>query len=318
MWPKQKPKNRRLEREHVLDVKFRAQDTQSTRLRLASMALAIILGTTAAFFLLWRGSVWAADELVYHNPAFGIKELEIQTDGVIPIEQLRLWAGVKEGDNLFALDLSRIERDLELQPLIQRAVVERVLPQTLKLRIIEREPIAQISGFQPRSAGGEIKSTLFYIDEAGHIMVPLESPRSAPPAPDSLPVLTGVMGAELSPGKRVSSPQMHAALKLITEFDHSPMAGLVDLKSLDVSSTQVVQVSTRQGNEIIFALDSLDRQLRRWRIVHDYAAQEGKSIALLDLSVTNNVPARWHEAGAVPPVHPSPVKPSPYKKNKHV
>jgi cell division septal protein FtsQ len=270
-----------------------------------------------AFFVLWRGSVWAMDELVYHNPAFGIKVLDIQSDGIIPVQQLRLWAGVKEGDNLFALDLLRIERDLELQPLIQRVVVERVMPNTLKLRVVEREPIAQISGFQPQSGGGEIKSVIFYIDEAGYVMLPLSPPDAALPL-DTFPVLTGVRGTELRPGHRVESPQMHAALKLIVEFGRSPMAGLVDLKSIDVSSSQVLQISTRQGNEVIFPLDSLDRHVRRWRIVHDYALQEGKAIALLDLSVSNNVPARWQETGSFPPVRPNPIKPSRYRKPKHV
>ena len=255
------------------------------------------------------------NELVFQNVAFNIKDLKIQTDGIIPISQIRAWAGVKEGDNLFTLDLPRIERDLELQPLIQIAFVVRVLPQTLRIRIVEREPIARISGFQRKGPNDDVSPTILYVDEAGYVMQPLESPENAN-TPDPLPVLTGVRASELRPGKRIESAQMQATLRLITAFEKSPMAGLVDVQSVDLSAPPVLQLITRQGNEITFPLDAPERQLRRWRTVHDFARQEGKSIANLDLSVANNVPARWQEAGSSPNLPPKPIKPSRYRK-KH-
>ena len=39
---------------------------------------------------------------------------------------------VRTGQNLMALDLTRVQRDLEIQPPIQFAAVERVLPHTLE------------------------------------------------------------------------------------------------------------------------------------------------------------------------------------------
>ena len=299
---------------------MRSQHTRSARTRLAATAFAIIAGTTMTLFFLWRGSEWALQELVWNNTAFSIQSIDIQTDGIIPLNQILAGAGVKEGDNLLALDLLRIKRDLELLPLIQSAAVERVLPNSLKLRVIEREPVAQISGFQATSPIGEVMTTTFYIDEVGYVMLPLESSRQ-PGAPnllwDPLPVLTGVVGTELRPGRRVESPQMYAALLLVAAFGRSPMAGLVDLKSIDLSSPQALVITTGQGNEVTFGLSDMEMQLRRWRMVHDYVHHEGKAIGTLDLSVSNNVPAHWQELSVVPPPHPKPLKPSRYRK-KHV
>ena len=53
-------------------------------------------------------------------------KFDVQTDGVIAPDQLRRWARVKPGENLFALDLARVKRDLELVPLIESVSVERV------------------------------------------------------------------------------------------------------------------------------------------------------------------------------------------------
>jgi hypothetical protein len=321
MWFKRKPKNRRFERTHVLDVKMRSQHTRAVRMRLATAVFAVILGTSVAGLLLWRGSEWALQEFVWRNVTFNIKTIDIQTDGIIPLDQIRVAAGVKEGDNLLAIDLLRMKRDLELLPLIQSAAVERMLPNTLRLRVVEREPIAQMSGFQAVSPGANVTSTTFYIDEAGYVMLPLDlsrHPRSLSASWDPLPTLTGVVGTELRPGKRVESPQLHAALRLVAAFGRSPMAGLVDVKFIDISSPQTLILTTGQGNEITFGLKGIEVQLQRWRMIHDFVLHDGKAIFTLDLSVSNNVPARWQEANAAPPPRPKPIKPSRYRKNNHV
>ena len=45
------------------------------------------------------------------------------------------------------------------------------------------------------------------------------------------------------------------------------MAGLVDLRRIDVSSPEVLVVTTGQGSEVTFGLADFDQQLRRW---HDH------------------------------------------------
>src|SRR5258705_2260302 len=119
MWFSRKQKNRRMGRRHVLDVKLRSSQVRDTRIRLGAIALAIAFGTVFSLYLVWRTGEWALNRLLYKNSAFAVRQVEAQTDGVIAPDQLRRWAGVKPGENLFALDLSRVKRDLELVPLIQ-------------------------------------------------------------------------------------------------------------------------------------------------------------------------------------------------------
>src|SRR5437879_7508983 len=153
MWFQPKRKHRRLEREQVLDVKLRSGPVRAARTRLLAIALGAAFATVFGAYLLWRTGEWALDRLVYENKAFAIQDLEIQTDGVIPLSQLRRWAGVKPEQNLLALDLARVKRDLEMVPLIQSVSIERILPHTLSLRIAEREPIAQINVPRARFGG---------------------------------------------------------------------------------------------------------------------------------------------------------------------
>jgi len=306
MWFKRKPRNRRLGREQVLDVKLRSSQVRAARTRLGAVGLGAAFATVFGLYLLYRSGEWALNRCVYENKAFAIQEVDVQTDGVISLDQLRRWAGVKPEENLFALDLARVKRDLEMVPLVQTASIERVLPRTLRIRITEREPVAQASFPRPRPSGG-VEVAVFQLDADGYVLLPLDPRQRATPLSqpaDSLPVVSGINASELQPGRRILSPSVHAALRLITAFDQSPMAGVVDLKRVDASSPAVLVATTGQGSEVVFGLADLEQQLRRWHEVFYLGQKMSKAIATLDLAVTNNIPARWIEASAVPPAAP--------------
>ncbi len=317
MWFKRKPRNRRFERKHVLDVKLRSSQRRQLRLRRAALAVSVPLFLLFGLYLSWRGGEWLLRRFIYENPAFAIHQIDVQTDGVIALEQIRRWAGVRLDDNLFALDLARVRRDLQLVPNIQSAAVERVLPHCLKIRVSEREPMAQFYFPQVRAAGLPEKG-IYLLDPAGYVMPPLEAHQRAMSAPtnEHLPVLIGIPTSDLRPGRQVESAQVRAALSLIEAFERSPMAGVAELKEIDLTVPNLLLVATGQGSEVAVGLSDMDGQFRRWRAVYDYGQKAGKYVAWLDLSVANNVPARWLEAELVPPP-PKVIKP-PRTRKKHV
>jgi hypothetical protein len=319
MWPKRKPKNRRLGREQVLDVKLRSSQVRAARTRMIAVSLGALFGVVFGLYLVYRGGEWALRRLVYENRAFAIEEVDVQTDGIIAVDQLRRWAGVKLEQNLMALDLARVKRDLELVPLVQSVSVERVLPRTLRIRITEREPIAQVNVPRPRPAGG-LELSVYHLDAQGWVILPLDprervTPLSQPV--DPLPVVSGINASALQPGRRLEALQVQAALRFLVAFEQSPMSGLVDLRRVDVSSPEVLVVTTGQGSEVTFGLTDFEQQLRRWHSVFELGQKTGMGIATLDLAITNNIPLRWLEATAVPPAAPKSPKPLRPKK-KHV
>ncbi|MGH7954073.1 MAG: cell division protein FtsQ/DivIB [Limisphaerales bacterium] len=286
-----------MSRRHVLDVKLRSDQVRATRTRLVAIALGVLFGTVFGLYLFWHAGEWALDKFVYENSEFSIQKVDVQTDGAIAPDQLRRWSGVKPGANLIALDLASVKRNLELVPAIESVSVERVLPDTLKIRVMEREPIAQVN--VPRaSASGGIVFSVFQLDADGFVMQPL-NPRlrivSLLQAENQLPEITGLNVYQLQSGHRVESSQAQAALKLLGAFGHSPMAGLVDLRRIDISSPGVIVATTGQGGEVTFSLDNLDQQLRRWREIYDLGKRMNKTILSLDLAVPNNIPVRWME-----------------------
>jgi cell division septal protein FtsQ len=319
MWFKREIKNRRLNRGHLLDVKVRSDQVRATRTRLAAIASGVLFGTVFGLYLFWRTGEWALDKFVYENSEFAIQNIQVQTDGVIVPDQLRRWSGVKPGANLIALDLASVKRNLELVSMIDSVSVERILPRTLKIRVTERKPVAQIN--VPRVvASGEIAVSVFQLGADGFMMQPLDPRLCVLPLSqinEQLPVITGLNVYQLQPGRRVESPQVQAALRLIGAFNHSPMAGLVDLRRIDVSSPQVIVATTGQGSEITFGLDNLEQQLRRWRGIYDLGQSKDKIIASADLAVTDNIPVLWMELGAAPGTPPKIVNPA-HSRRKNV
>ena len=308
MWFKREQnKNRRLHRRHVLDVKLRSDQVRATRTRRGLFLVLVVVGPFFGLYLLWRVGEVVLDSFVYENNDFAIQQVDVKTDGVIAPEQLRQWARVKPGQNLIRLDLAEVKSNLEKVSVIESVSVERVLPRTLKIRVTERDPVAQVNTALP---SGAIVSAI-QLDADGVVMQPLDPRFCAVPQAQmnaQLPVITGLNAFQLQPGRRVEQPQVQAALRLVAAFEKSPMAGLVDLRRVDISAPGVVVATTGQGSEITFAPDNLDQQLRRWRLIYDLGLSQQKTIASADLAVANNVPVRWMLASAAP-VTVTPAKP---------
>ncbi len=88
------------------------------------------------------------------------------------------------GANLFSLDIGRIHRDLEALPWVSRIEVEKSLPDTLRIHVVERTPAALLDD------GGQVR----YIDESGKAFAPL-----TPSAGDGdLPLISGAEGPDLA------------------------------------------------------------------------------------------------------------------------
>ena len=314
MWSKRARQNRRLSPGHVLDVKLRSDQARAARTRFAAVAIAAGLGTVLGLYLLWWLGEWSLDKFVYDNPAFAIDQVDVQTDGSITPEQLRRWSGVRPGENLIRLDLAAVKSRLEMVTTLDTVSIERMLPRTLKICVTERRPLAQVNllGSLPST---HVALAAFQLDKAGFVMQPPESHQSTE-AESRLPTLTGINRFDLQPGHRLESPQALAALRLIAAFNQSPLAGLVDLRGVDVSAPGVVVLTTAEEGEITFAPENLEQQLRRWHQVYVWGREAGKTIATLDLAVGGkDVPATWAMAGTPPPATPGPAAPQHPRRN---
>jgi hypothetical protein len=300
-------RNRRLTRRNILDVKLRTRGARLARLRLLATALAVAVGTVAGLYGLWHGGERALERLVFQNDSFAVRRIQVQNEGVIPPEEIVRWSGVKEGDNLLALDLTRVQRYLELMPLIRSAAVERVPPDTLRIRIVEREPIARVMARWLDASETGMTIVNYYLDEEGCLMGWTDGLGEGSMhlrKGELLPVLEGLPVSELRSGRCTTRPEAIAALRLVSLFDRSAMAKWVVLESVDLTVSGLIEVRARSRfggavSRVRFGYESMEDQLVRWRRIHDYGLQQGQEIQRLDLSVRDNIPVLFAEPHAV-------------------
>lgn len=289
MWRWKQKRNRRSRKHTLLNVKLPIQKVKQRRARVIFKVVGFVFGFAAIFLGVWFGGRWLIQEGFYQNKQFSIRTIDIRTDGIIDPTQIHRWACVKKGDNLFQLDLLRMKRDLEIVPLIEVAAVDRVLPDILRIRVTERKPVAQVIVYKQNTEGNLERRNLL-VDKLGFMTEFVESKNAEK---KWLPVLMGVNQADLIPGRTIESTQVLAALQLISRFDLSPMAGLAHMRFIDTASRETMEVRTWQGATVRLSLFGLDRQLTRWRQIHDLGRKHNRAITRVDLSIKNNLPVLW-------------------------
>lgn len=114
-------------------------------------AVPIVLCAVAFGILRWGvpspvQGIWGDAEarLIDASAALGLKVADIRIDGRETIERRTILKalGVRPGDPIVAVDPARIKDRLERLPWVHAAIVERRLPDTLYIRVVERKPLA--------------------------------------------------------------------------------------------------------------------------------------------------------------------------------
>ena len=297
---KSRRRNKKTTQNNVLSVKMQSQQTRRERLLWLRSVVALAVALVALVLVSWLGGGFALDRLVYENESFAVTEMDYRTDGIISENQLQNWGGVRLGDNLLSLDLLRIKRNIELTPRVKMASVERILPDTLQVRVTERVPMAQIWVWQRGGDGpGGYDCVRLQVDESGHVMPPIAGRSVVIPeqqAEWSLPVIAGIelkTLRSLAPGRAADLPKLQSALNLIRAYRRSSLAGEIDLRVVDLSQPRILRVTTGDGGQIDLATSRLSQQFSRWARIRAHGEKYGFAIETMDLSVTNNVPVRW-------------------------
>ncbi len=297
---KSRRRNKKTTQKNVLSVKVQSQQTRRERLRWLRSVVALAVALVALVLVSWLGGGFALDRLVYENESFAVTEMDYRTDGIISENQLQNWGGVRVGDNLLSLDLLRIKRNIELTPRVKMASVERILPDTLQVRVTERVPMAQIWVWQRGGDGpGGYDCVRLQVDESGHLMPPIAGRSVVNPeqqAEWSLPVIAGIelkTLRSLAPGRAAELPKLQSAMNLIRAYRRSSLAGEIDLRVVDLSQPRILRVTTGDGGQIDLATSRLSQQFSRWARIRAHGEKFGFVIETMDLSVTNNVPVRW-------------------------
>jgi len=207
-------------------------------------------------------------------------------------------AGISGQVNLLTLNLTQIRSDIAMSPFVKSVVVERRLPRSLHIFVEERVPVAtieRIGVITPQSVSAE----RCYVDAEGVAMpAPEKGAAAAWPGSDRLPLLCGFAPRGFSPGDRLQSPPIQAALRLVRVYKSSGPGDRLPLRTILFKAPDLMEAVLEDGARVIFGMNglSLERQAERLRLLCAFGAKAGKRLLRADLSLSNYCPSLWRVA----------------------
>jgi cell division protein FtsQ len=248
-----------------------------TKTQVGRIVLAVSILLVIALFVLLG---LAVENFLDHDPRFRIdSSSSIQIDGNSQLTRADLLTvfGSDIGRNLFFVPLTERRKQLEQVPWVAHATVMRLMPNQLRVAIVERAPIAFVR------LGDQIK----LVDADGVILN--MSPAALAAKHYSFPVVTGISPQDpLS----VRGPRMRIYQKFMHEIDSSGEKLSQQLSEIDISDPEDVQGLVSSGKSDILLHFGEENFLNRWREYQSHLAewkQQYPNLAAVDLRYDRQV-----------------------------
>ena len=238
-------------------------------------------GIVLANAVIAGGIVFAALEAsakLLGGPEFAIKTFRIERT------ERASWSGIEAqlsqryvGRNIFSVNLYQIERTATLDPWVRAASVKRVLPGTIRVRVIERRPVAVAL----------IEGVAHLVDREGYVIGLTGT------GPDDLPVITGLRGIE---GDALAAALRRGVVMLERLSVRAPLFA-ERLSELDFSEPAHVAVQTLGGGpRLLLDPEMIDRNVNRWLDLGRAIRNRAGALDYVDL--------RWSQRIVVKPLRP--------------
>jgi cell division protein FtsQ len=165
-----------------------------------------------------------------HTPLFAIRTIEVQGNVLTSKEQVLRTAGVRIGSNLLLPIARGVRERVQRMPAVMDVEVERELPNTLVIRVTEREPWAAIE------AGGSFVA----VDKSLRVLARVACPRTGFP----LLILQDSTARELPlPGSTIHSSIILAGMACIRRTSESDYGIKIPRVFVDVSHNICLNVN---------------------------------------------------------------------------
>ena len=230
----------------------------------------LIFIITISFFIIlfFVANKWRFD--------LNVEKIEVDGNRLLPAENIIKQSGVKVNSGLYDFDLKEIENNVHRISYVKNVIVQRELPSTLSIKIIEREPIAIISA-----------GALYYIDSEKKTMQYNYYKEIL-----DLPVITGI---------KIDSSNTEPVLDTVISILKTLRKNYSDLYN------QISEISVKNKNQIVIysnnncvpiyigsedIMHKLENLNYFWK---DFAIYENlKNIEFIDIRYNDQVVVKWY------------------------
>lgn len=297
---------RQRKQQHLLEVKVRSHKFKQQRNRKVLNALFKIILLASLAGGTWYGGRECLNRFLWRNTDYNLTTVEINDDGTLTRDQILAAAQIREGANIFSINLSKARENLSQLPQVERVELERTLPGKITVTIAERKPIAWLTA--KASDDPTTSSDAFLIDRKGTLIKTKKQLREY----FHMPVVFGFSTDNLEAGQTLNAPEIKAALTLI---DLNADNTRFQIRSIDLSKGYCMVVKNQSQMLITFGLEHIDEQLKRLGWMLDYVEGTNKVLLTANIMVERNTPVTFaqpaDETGSETPEVPQVTPPRP-------
>jgi cell division protein FtsQ len=283
-------------RQHVLDVAVRSQQAvrqRQQRMFVLVSKILLLLGLAAGVYY---GVTRAVATLLLKNPEYNIADLQVQTDGSLSADTVLAAADLHKGTNIFLVNLGRAQARVEAIPQVKKAQITRQLPGRILIQVNERKPVAWIAPERGALTRQEVTaSNLSYLIDANGLLL---QPRKLMPQDYFLPIIRSYSGGPRSDGQETGGEEIKAALDLLRAEQDSPLAARFQIQEIDLARHFGIEATDRNGLQVLFGLDDMDKQLKRLEVYLQPLDQGAEKPHTINLLAERNVPVTFYPTPA--------------------
>jgi len=285
---------RQRRQQHLLDVKVRSRRATQHRTRRVLALLSrvtVLAGLCAAIYV---GAREGAKRFFFENADYQLRTIELQTDGTLQREQILKVADLHEGENIFRVNLGRVRDNLRRLPQVDDVEVVRKLPREIDIHVIERKPVAWITG-DKQISDPFVSDAAFLVDARGVLM----REKKLLPEYLGLPLISGCSSESLEAGKVVESLEAKTALELLRLSTRSFMQTRFLIREIDVSKSYCLLVTDKNHARVTLGLNDLEAQLERLEQFLVYCDDSKQELETVNLLVQRNIPVTFAKPPSV-------------------
>ncbi|MGJ8672328.1 cell division protein FtsQ/DivIB [Rubritalea sp.] len=266
---------------------------QSLRAMRGVFKLALILT------LLGVGGVYSYNYIQNHfltSPEFSLRHLELKTNGYLNESEVAKIAQIDPSGTVFSFDIDEAEERLIARPEIVTAAIERRLPDTVKVTLTERVPVAWVACPKLAMSGRNPLSGIL-MDAEGVIF---KCQGNLWEVARNLPVIEiqDAVKEEFQLGLQMTHKEAERALSLVNLINDK-VQGEWDVKRVAVVNFYSLQVTSNDDVEATFGMYDHERQLSDLVAARRHSADTGRELSWINLLPKHNIPGKFKEPTSI-------------------
>lgn len=242
----------------------------------------------------------AMQRVFLDSEEFALKSVELwqwegeETPRLLNHKRLTEVTGLDPRASIFSFQLNQLEEELEALPEVKRVRATRRLPDVLRIRVEEREPVAWIESPMQRIKGRSFKYGML-VDGEGFCFRPTDAMFEVV---NDLPVITtGERGeGDFVAGTKADGREFLRALELVKLSKRYLGEAGWSLPAIGLRNEFSLLAKTHTGTVVTFGLYEHERQLEDLLLILDHARKTSRGVKRVNLIPERNIPVVFANA----------------------